>query len=103
MDDLKVLSGSIHGLRHGLPWVDAPPVDGPHTTLYNRFRPWSHNGVLELLFCELAQADGTQRGLMMGATDLKAHGTASSPHHGEGALINSTTGFPAQAQYQAPP
>ncbi len=39
-DDRKVLSGIIHVTRKGLCWVDAPAADGPHKTLYNRFRCW---------------------------------------------------------------
>ena len=41
VDESKVLSGSIHVLRHGLPWVDAPAAYGPHKILYNRCRRWS--------------------------------------------------------------
>ena len=40
VDDRKVLSGIIHVIQKGLRWVDAPAADGPHKTLYNRFRRW---------------------------------------------------------------
>ena len=83
-DDGKVLSGSIHVLRHGLPRVDAPPTYGPHKTLYNRCRRWSDKGVFKLIFSQLARPDGTEAEevLMMDATDVKAHPTASSLNKG---------------------
>ncbi len=40
VDDRKVLSGIIPVIQKGLRWVDAPAADGPHKTLYNRFRRW---------------------------------------------------------------
>ena len=58
VDDCKVLSGIIHVLRYGLRWVDAPPVYGPYTSLYKRFRRWSDNGVFQLIFSELARSNG---------------------------------------------
>ena len=38
VDDRKVLSGIVPVIQKGLRWVDAPAADGPHKTLYNRFR-----------------------------------------------------------------
>ncbi len=40
VEDRQVLSGIIPVLQKGLRWVDAPPADGPHKTLYNRCRRW---------------------------------------------------------------
>ena len=79
-----MLSGIIHVLRYGLRWVDAPPVDGPYTTLYKCFRRWSDNGVFLLIFSELARSDGAEpeEVLMLDATYLKAHRTVSSPKKG---------------------
>lgn len=79
VDDRKVLSGIIHVIRNGLRWRDAPPEYGPHKTLYNRFRRWSENGIFERIFLELAHP-GVESGgiLMIDATHLKAHRTASS-------------------------
>jgi DNA-binding CsgD family transcriptional regulator len=54
IDDLRVVSGIIHVIMNGLPWKDAPPEYGSPTTLYNRFRPWRRNGVLDRIFAELA-------------------------------------------------
>ena len=72
-------------LRNRLRWVDAPPAYGSHKTLSNRCRRWSDNGVFELLFSELAQSDGTEpeeEALMVDATDIKMHPTASSLNKG---------------------
>ena len=78
-DDRRVLSGIIHVIRNGLRWRDAPPEYGPHKTLYNRFRRWSENGIFERIFSELANPDVESSGvLMIGATHIKAHRTASS-------------------------
>ena len=78
-DDRRVLSGIIHVIRNGLRWRDAPPEYGPHKTLYNRFRRWSENGIFERIFSELANPDVESSGvLMIDATHIKAHRTASS-------------------------
>ena len=37
VDDLRVLSGIIYVIKHGLQWKDAPREYGPYKTLYNRF------------------------------------------------------------------
>lgn len=78
-DDRKVLIGIIYVIKHGLQWTDAPAEYGPRKTLYNRFRRWSENGVFERIFEELAKPqDGDGDVLMIDATHLKAHRTASS-------------------------
>ncbi len=78
-DDRRVLSGIIHVIRNGLRWRDAPPEYGPQKTLYNRFRRWSENGIFERIFSELADPGVETSGiLMIDATHLKAHRTASS-------------------------
>ena len=78
-DDRRVLSGIIYVIKNGLQWVDAPADYGPHKTLYNRFKRWSENGVFERIFEELAKPpDEAVNVLMIDATLLKAHRTASS-------------------------
>jgi transposase len=78
VDDRKVISGIIHVIRNGLQWRDAPPVYGPHKTLYNRFIRWSRLGVFNRIFADLAGEDGPPDRLMIDATHLKAHRTAAS-------------------------
>ena len=78
VDDLKVISGIIYVIKHGLQWKDAPREYGPHKTLYNRFVRWSRLGVFNNIFAELAKAAGKDGRLMIDATHLKAHRTAAS-------------------------
>ena len=78
-DDRRVLSEIIYVIKNGLQWVDAPADYGLHKTLYNRFKRWSENGVSERIFEELAKPqDEAGNVLMIDATHLKAHRTASS-------------------------
>jgi transposase len=78
VDDRRVVSGIVHVIRNGLRWRDAPEVYGPHKTLYNRFIRWSRMGVFDRIFAALAAEDGAPDRLMIDATHLKAHRTASS-------------------------
>jgi len=78
VDDLKVVSGIIYVIKHGLQWKDAPKEYGPHKTLYNRFIRWSRMGVFNRIFEALAGKAGTPDRLMIDATHLKAHRTAAS-------------------------
>jgi len=41
VDDRRVISGIVHGLKSGCRWADAPEVYGPHKTLYHRFVRWA--------------------------------------------------------------
>jgi transposase len=77
VDDRRVLSGIVFVIRNGLRWRDAPQDYGPHKTIYNRFIRWSRLGVFNRIFAELAKAGQPER-LMIDATHLKAHRTASS-------------------------
>ena len=78
VDDRRVISGIIHVLRNGLRWRDAPADYGPHKTIYNRFVRWSRLGVFNRIFADLAGRAGEPDTLMIDATHLKAHRTASS-------------------------
>ena len=73
-----MLSGIILINRNGLRWRDAPLDYGPHKTLYNcRFR-WSRLGVFARILLELVKQDAETEMIMIDATHLKAHRTASS-------------------------
>jgi len=81
VDDRRVLSGIIFVNRNGLRWCDAPREYGPPKTLYNRWVRWSRMGVFARIMEGLAaeSAGGTERKtIMIDATYLKAHRTASS-------------------------
>jgi len=78
VDDRKVVSGIIFVIKNGLRWRDAPSEYGPHKTLYNRFIRWSKLGVFDSIFSNLACEALPPDTLMIDATHLKAHRTASS-------------------------
>lgn len=78
VDDRRVISGIVYVLKHGLQWRDAPREYGPHKTLYNRFRRWTELGVFDMIFSHLSAFDGPPDTMMIDATHLKAHRTASS-------------------------
>jgi len=65
VDDRKVISGIIHVIRNGLRWRDAPPIYGPHKTLYNRFIRWSKRGVFDKIFTALVEENGPPNRLMI--------------------------------------
>ena len=78
VDDRRVVSGIVFVIRNGLRWRDAPREYGPHKTLYNRFIRWSRLGVFDRIFSQLTAEAGPPDTLMIDATHLKAHRTASS-------------------------
>ena len=78
VDDRRVLSGIIFINRHGLRWCDAPSVYGPPKTLYNRWKRWCERGVFARIMEGLASDAAEQKTVMIDATYLKAHRTASS-------------------------
>ena len=77
VDDRRVLSGIIFVNRNGLRWRDAPAAYGPHKTLYNRWKRWSEAGVFIRMMEGLSGAQTERRTVMIDATYLKAHRTAS--------------------------
>jgi transposase len=78
VDDRRVLSGIIFVNRNGLRWRDAPAEYGPPKTLYNRWRRWSGMGVFARMMAGLAAEAEDPKTVMIDATYLKAHRTASS-------------------------
>ncbi|TKW63209.1 MAG: IS5 family transposase [Paracoccus denitrificans] len=78
VDDRRVLSGIIFINRNGLRWFDAPTDYGPAKTLYNRWKRWSENGTFARIMVGLAAESDEHKTIMIDATYLKAHRTASS-------------------------
>ena len=78
VDDRRVLSGIIFVNRNGLRWRDAPAAFGPHKTLFNRWKRWSEAGVFIRMMQGLSSGKAERRTVMIDATYLKAHRTASS-------------------------
>ena len=78
VDDRRIVSAIVFVIKNGLRWRDAPAVYGPHKTIYNRFVRWSRMGVFNRIFAELARKGAEAERIMIDATHLKAHRTASS-------------------------
>lgn len=78
VDNRRVLSGIIFINRNGLRWRDAPKEYGPAKTLYNRWKRWSDNGVFARIMVGPATERAEHETIMIDATYLKAHRTASS-------------------------
>ncbi|KXV28611.1 transposase [Gluconobacter japonicus] len=78
VDDRRVLSGIIFVNRNGLRWRDAPQEYGPHKTLYNRWKRWGDMGIFMRMMDGLSAAKAEPQTIMIDATYLKAHRTASS-------------------------
>jgi transposase len=72
------LSGIIFVNRNGLRWRDAPKDYGPHKTLYNRWKRWGQMGVFTRMMEGLSSVGADRKTVMIDATYLKAHRTASS-------------------------
>ena len=78
VDDLRVLSGMIFMNRNGLRWCDAPREYGLPKTLYNRWKRWGDKGVFAKMMEGLASEAAVPKTVMIDATYLKAHRTATS-------------------------
>ncbi|BAU38507.1 transposase [Acetobacter pasteurianus NBRC 101655] len=78
VDDRRVLSGIIFVNRNGLRWRDAPREYGPHKTLYNRWKRWGDMGIFMRMMDGLSAEKAEPQTIMIDATYLKAHRTASS-------------------------
>ena len=78
VDARRVLSGIVFINRNGLGWRDASKEYEPHKTLYNRWKRWGKRGVFLHMMEGLAAASATPKTIMIDATYLKAHRTASS-------------------------
>ncbi|MCJ8139958.1 IS5 family transposase [Falsirhodobacter halotolerans] len=95
VDDRRVLSGIIFVNRNGLRWRDAPREYGPAKTLYNRWKRWGDMGVFSRIMAGLSAEAATPKTVMIDATYLKAHRTATSlggEKGGRGRLIGRTKG-----------
>ena len=89
VDDRRVLSGIVFVNRNGLRWCDAPKDYGPHKTLDNRWKRWGEKGIFLQMMEGLAAASAEPKTVMIDATYLKAHRTASSLRVKKGILAAS--------------
>jgi transposase len=95
VDNRRVISGIIHGLRGGLMCRGPPAAYGPHKTLYNRFVRWGRIGVFDRIFVALAAKNAATDPVMIDTGPLKAHRSAASLH--EKGLFPAVSGGPKAA------
>jgi transposase len=100
VDDRRVWSGIVFVNRNGLRWCDAPKEYGPHKTLYNRWKRWGERGIFLRMMEELAAASATPKAIMIEATYLKAHRTASSLRVKKG-ISGGSSVAPKEAEHKA--
>jgi transposase len=91
VDDRRVLSGIIFINRNGLRWCDAPREYGPPKTLYNRWKRWGDKGIFARMMEGLASEAAVPKTVMIDATYLKAHRTATSLRSKKGGPTTGAT------------
>lgn len=72
-----MISGIIFVIRNGLRWRDVPESYGPYKTIYNRYVRWSEKGVFRRIYVKLAKSGSKIEAIMIDATHLRAHRTAT--------------------------
>ncbi len=90
MDGRPVLSGIVFVNKKGLRWRDAPTAYGSQKTPYNRWRRWGEATVFRRMMEGLAAKGAETKTVMIDATYLKAHRTASSLRLQKGILAASS-------------
>ena len=78
VDDQRPLSGVIFINRNGLRWRDTPREQGHHKTLYNCRKRWDDKGIFAQIMIGLVANHGEEKTVIIDATYLKAHRTATS-------------------------
>lgn len=84
VDDRRVLIGIIVSYSNNLRWRDAPKEYGPPKTLYNGWKRSSDRGVFARMMAGLAGEAAIRETVMIDATYLMAHGTATSQRSKKG-------------------
>lgn len=77
IDDQCVLSGTIFFNRNGLRCFDVLREYGPHKTFCNRWKRWGDLGAFARVIDELDSKGSQEKSVLIDATYLKAHRTAS--------------------------
>jgi transposase len=98
VDDRRVISGILHVLKVGCRWQDTPSAYGPHTTIYNRYNRWSQRGVWQRLFARIAAAGPVLEELMLDASHVKAHRSASGGKGGPGSKPSAARAAASRAK-----
>ena len=78
VDAQRVLAASCSSTATDYAGEMRPVAVGPRRALYNRWKRWGERGVFTRMMEGLAAGDAEQKTVMIDATYLKAHRTASS-------------------------
>ena len=82
-DNRRYLEGMLWIARSGAPWRMLPEKYGKWNSVYQRFRRWTDQGVMDLLFEVLPTlAEPDRSGDMMDATIVRAHHCAAGQRGG---------------------
>lgn len=87
VDDRRVLGGIIFINHNGLRWRGAPKEYGPHKTLHDRWKRWSGKGIVARMMMGLAAEHSEEKTVMIDATYLEAHPTATSMGVKKGGVV----------------
>ena len=71
-DNRQMLNAMVWIARSGAPWRDLPERYGPWGTVYDRFRKWIDDGILDNIFRLLA-LDADLSEVSMDGTIVRAH------------------------------
>lgn len=72
-DPRELMNAIIWVLRTGSPWCALPLEYGSWHTVYNNFRKWSQEGVMEKIFKKFALNPEITTEIQIDATYVKAH------------------------------
>jgi transposase len=72
-------------LRTGAPWRDLPTAFGRWTSVYDRFRAWTKNGLWKAIWLGLSAAHRDDESLMIDSTAMRVHAHGANPAGGQAA------------------
>ena len=72
-DSRELLNATILVLRTGSPWCALPEKYGPLPTVYNNFRKWSQQGIMEKIFNYFCANVKGYSQIQIDSTYVKAH------------------------------
>lgn len=91
-----MLNGMVWIARSGAPWHDLPERYGPWNSVYNRFRKWIDNGILDNIFRVLS-LEAELYELSLDATIVQAHQHSAGAKKGSRQMKSAQ---PGRSQYQ---
>jgi len=77
----EVFNGVLWIAHTGAQWKELPPQYGKKSTVYDRFKAWKDNGILEAVFAELSNECDMQD-LSFDSTSCKVHQHAAGAKRG---------------------